>query len=229
MTPQPAALCRAPSGRLAVLVFCVLLLGACQLGFPGAGPRQAELFGGDVTAATAAGYCIDGSKSVETADSAVVMIGRCFYGARARPAVVTVTVGAPGSAAVLAAGPEALAAFFTSPEGRATLARSGLAEDVDVTTAVQSGEDFLILLTDGDSGPYWRAVTGLSGRLVTVSAMGTSRAPLDEDGSRAVLDAALAALRRANPAPLRVLPDAVQLNLPPRPRPTSAQSVAVAG
>lgn len=228
MTRKPAAQSRAPLWGPALAILSLMLLSACQLGFPGAGPRQAKLFGGEVTVATASGYCIDGSKSEETADSAVVMIGRCFYGARARPAVITVTLGPPGSAAVLAAGPDALAAFFMSPEGRASLARSGRAEDANVSTAIQSGADFLMLITDRETPPYWRAITGLSGRLATVSAMGTSRVALDEAGSRKILETTLAALHRANPAPRSGLPAAPRPNLAPRPRPV-VDSAGVAG
>ena len=100
----------------------------------------------------------------------------------------------------MAAGGETLAAFFTSADGRATLSRSGNPSDVTVNRAVMAGEDFLMLLSDQTVGTYWRAITGLRGRVLTVSAGGTVEVPLTPEASREILDATLAALHAANPA-----------------------------
>lgn len=187
--------------RRALPFLAGLALGACVMAPGGAGPAQISLFDGSVKVAAPPGYCVITDKATQTGASAVVLIGRCQDGAQAKAAVVTVTVGDPGSAAVLAAGGEALAAFFTSAPGRATLAPSGRASDVSVTKAVMAGDDFLMLLADRQNGSYWRAVTGLKGRLVTVSAMGTNEMPLAAENSRDLLNAALLALHRANPTP----------------------------
>jgi hypothetical protein len=48
-------------------------------------------------------------------------------------------------------------------------------------------------------GEHWRAVIGVAGRLVTISATGTETVPLAPAESRKVLDLALVALARANP------------------------------
>jgi hypothetical protein len=188
---------------LRALGFAALLAGlsACQTGFPGAGPTQIALFDGALKVAAPPGYCIDPETAVETGDSAVVLIGRCRDGSAITAALVTVTVGSPGSAGVLAAGNQALSDFFTSAQGRATLSRSGRAEDVTVSRAVAAEGDFLMLLTDRNAGTYWRAIIGLKGRVVTVSAAGTDEVKLNPESARKVLDATLAALRRANPAP----------------------------
>ena len=190
-----------PMYRRVLGLLVSLGLTACVLAPGSAGPTRILLFDGSVQIAAPPGYCVITDKSTQTADSAVVLIGRCQDGALAKAAVVTVTVGAPGSAAVLAAGGDARAAFFTSPAGRATLAPSGRANDVAVSKAVMAGADFLILLTDRQNGSYWRAITALKGRLVTVSALGTDAAPLAPEDSRDLLNAALLALHRANPAP----------------------------
>ena len=129
----------------------------------------------------------------------MVLIGRCRDGSQADAALVTVTIGTPGSAAVLAAGGQQLSDFFTSPEGLATLARSGKAADVVVSEALMAEGDFLMLLTDDLAGTYWRAITGLNGRLVTVAAAGTQQVSLTPERARAILDASLLALHRANP------------------------------
>ena len=47
-------------------------------------------------------------------------------------------------------------------------------------------------------GTYWRAITGKKGRLITLSATGTPRVPLDPAAGRRVIDQLLAALSRAN-------------------------------
>ncbi len=190
-----------PFRRIACALGLGLALSGCVVPGSGAGPAQISLFGGSVKVAAPPGYCVITDKATLTGASAVVLIGRCQDGARARAAVVTVTVGDPGSAAVLAAGGEALAAFFTSAPGRATLAPSGRASDVAVGKAVMAGDDFLMLLTDRTNGTYWRAITGLKGRLVTVTAMGSEEMPLAPENSRDLLNAALLALHRANPAP----------------------------
>lgn len=189
MTRLPALL------RLAA----VLLLAACQMSLPGSGPTRMALFGGAVTVAAPFGYCVNPASARIAEDSAVVLIGRCKDGSEADAALVTVSVGGPGSAAVLAAGGQGLADFFTSGPGRATLARSGRAGDVRILRAVTSGEDFLMLLADRSAGPYWRAVIGLRGRLVTVAAAGTEQVPLTAEKARRILDATLSALRAANP------------------------------
>ena len=191
-------------------------LAACVPGLPGSGPARIALFGGSLIVAAPYGYCINPETATQTGELAVVLIGRCRDGSQAAAALVTVTVGPPGSAAVLAAGGPELAAFFTSAQGRATLARSGKASDVTISRAVMAGEDFVMLLTDRSAGTYWRAITGLRGRVVTVSAAGTEAVTLTPESGRDVLNATLAALHNANPptAP-SVPPPAVSPAIPP--------------
>lgn len=181
------------------LMLCALLLCACQMSLPGTGPTRLDLFAGAMTVAAPLGYCVSPETAQMTEETAVVLIGRCRDGSAADAALVTVSVGGAGSAAVLAAGGQALADFFVSSQGRATLARSGGAGDVSIVTAMMAGPDFLLLLNDRESGIYWRAVTGLRGRLVTVSVAGTAQVPLTPEKARAILDDTLAALHRANP------------------------------
>ena len=185
--------------RRTALGLALLGLAACVPGLPGSGPTRIALFGGSLIVAAPYGYCINPETATQTGDLAVVLIGRCRDGSQAAAALVTVTVGPPGSAAVLAAGGPELAAFFTSAQGRATLARSGKASDVTISRAVMAGDDFVMLLTDRSAGTYWRAITGLRGRIVTVSAAGTEAVTLTPESGRDVLNATLAALHSANP------------------------------
>ena len=82
------------------------------------------------------------------------------------------------------------------------LSRNGRAQDVQVRQAVGRPDAFLMRLTDRAVGDYWRAVTGIGGRLVTISATGAEGTPLSPEEGRKLVDAAVLALRTANPAAL---------------------------
>jgi hypothetical protein len=156
------------------------------------------LFEGAFNVAAPKGYCINPQTAMQTGDTAVILIGRCRDGSQATAALVTVTVGTAGSGAVMAAGGEQLAAFFTSDQGRATLARSGQTGDVTISRAAMAGTDFVMLLSDSSVGTYWRGITALRGRAVSVSAVGTETVEVSPDLGREILDATLASLRDAN-------------------------------
>ena len=183
-------------GRDAAGLLGVLLLAGCVTG--GAGPRSVALLDGAIVAAAPAGYCLAPGAGRRSDDGAVVLMGRCTATSGADPAVLTLSVGPAGSAGAMAAGGEGLAAYFTSTEGRGALSRRGRADDVSVLAAVGEAEAFLLHVRDAAVGDYWRAVTGIRGRLVTVSASGPEGQALPEGKGRALVEAAVAALRRAN-------------------------------
>jgi len=180
------------------VVLLALTLAGCVV--PGGGIRSVALLEGAVIAAAPAGYCIAPGAGRRGEDSAVVLMGRCSAGSEADPAVLTLSVGAAGSAGAMAAGGEALVAFFRSDEGRAMLSRAGRAGDVRVLEAVGMDNAFLLHVEDRAVGTYWRALAGVRGRLVTISAAGPEGEALPEGKGRALVEAALAALRRANAA-----------------------------
>ena len=176
----------------------VLVLAGC-VATQGAGIRQVALLDGAVVAAAPSGYCIAPGAGQRQADSAVVIMGRCSAAGTAEPAVLTLTVGQAGSAGAMAGGGEALASYFASDAGRAALSRSGEAKDVQLLTAAGSEAAFLVQVRDRLAGEYWRGIAGVRGRLVTVTAAGPSEdAPLSAAKGRALVEATLAALRRAN-------------------------------
>ncbi|MEY4697330.1 MAG: hypothetical protein RIT14_1758 [Pseudomonadota bacterium] len=164
------------------------------------GVQSVSILGGDVIAAAPAGYCVARDAGRQGADNAVVLMGRCSASGAADPAVVMVSVGEAGSGSLMAAGSGRLRAYFTSEAGRAVLSRDGQAADVAVLESAMEGGAFLMRLRDGAVGEYWRAVTDLRGRLVTLSVNGAEGAARDlpPDEGRALLMAALAALRAAN-------------------------------
>lgn len=176
----------------------VLLLAACVGGGGLGGTSSRPVLQGALNIAPPQGYCVDPAALREDQDHAVVLMGRCSARASVKPALVSLTIGPAGSAGVMAAGGAELAGFFTSEEGRATLAPSGKARDVKVVEALSAGDAFLMRLQERGAPSYWRAVMGLRGRLVTLSVHGTPAEPLDAEDGRAVIDRALGAMRRAN-------------------------------
>ena len=179
-----------------------LLLAACQLSLPalpGIGLRELKILDKTVTVAAPRGYCIDPEASVNRGDAVVVLIGRCTAGGQVAAALLSMTLGEPGSAGVLAAGPEALAQFFTSTPGRKLLARDGVASHVQVTEAKLGKGSLYLRLDDREAGDYWRAISGIRGRLVTISASGAPGAPLTpEQGLKLVVET-VDLLERRNP------------------------------
>lgn len=181
-----------------VLALIAALLTGCVGGTGTGSPRAAPVLAGTLSVGIPAGYCIDKAASREARDSAVLILGRCADNVRAVPAVITLSVGESGSAGAMAAGGAALAEFFTSSAGRASLSRDGRPAEVMVLQALSTGDAFILRLRDKRAGEYWRAVLGVSTRLVTVSVTGTPALPLAPDQGREVLDATLDAMRKAN-------------------------------
>lgn len=184
----------------------LLILAACVPGSPapsaGGGtsalPRQASFLGGEMRVVAPPGYCIDTEASHDEAAGAVVLMGRCGTGTEALPALILLTAGAPGSAAVLGSGGKALSDYFTSPAGRAALARDGRAGSVVVTRTGLAGGVFVMRVSDRQAGEYWRGFLGLKGRLVSISVSGVAGAALPEAEGRKLLDRAVAGFVAAN-------------------------------
>ena len=205
---RAAAPCGTGGGSGALLLAGLLLLAGCVPGVGGfaAAPLRAQaVLAGAVTVAAPRGYCVEPAAVLETADSALVLIGRCTGGAAnpRAPAILSAAVSRPGSGLDIAASGEALAGFFGSEPGRAALSRSGSAATVTVLETVVVGEAFVIALRDTSPDPTaspesWRAVLVLAGRLVTLTVTGTAAAPLDPEAGRALLDRFIAAMQAAN-------------------------------
>lgn len=185
--------------RLSVLARLALvgaLLSACVAG-TGAG-RKAEVLGGAMQVGLAAGFCIDETASREGGDSIILLMGRCNSGVAETPAIITLSVGPSGSASAIRDGNAALAAFFTSDDGRKMLSRDGRARDVTILRAFDESGVFTMQVRDRAVGDYWRAVTALRGRLVTVSVAGPQGAPLPAETGRQLLARAVTEMTKAN-------------------------------
>lgn len=179
------------------LVATAWLLAAC-VGGSGTGGSAAPVLQGAVKIVAPTGYCVDKAAGKATDDTTVVVMGRCSASANVPPALMTVSVGRPGSAGIMAAGGENLAAYFTSPEGRATLSSRGRPADLKVVQALSSNGAFLMRLQEADAPSYWRAVFGLRGRLVTLSVKSAADPILDAEEGRKLIDRTVDGLTRAN-------------------------------
>lgn len=178
--------------KLARLLPALLIAGCVG------GSTTRDVLQGAMTISGPSGYCVDPNTSREGDDRAIILMGRCSASTAVKPAVVTLSVGPAGSGGVMIAGGAELAKFFTSAEGRATLAASGRARDVKVVEALSVGEAFLMRLQETGQPSYWRAVMGLRGRLVTVSVQGSPAEPLAVEDGRTIIDQSIATMRRAN-------------------------------
>lgn len=124
------------------LVMGGVFLAACVSGAGLGGSSAKIVMQGAFKVAAPAGYCLGETASREAEDSGIYLMGRCDGQDKVSPALVTLSVGQAGSAAVMAAGGAKLAAFFTSREGRATLSPSGNAAKVRVVQALSADDAF---------------------------------------------------------------------------------------
>ncbi|MFT3688058.1 hypothetical protein [Paenirhodobacter sp.] len=99
--------------------------------------------------------------------------------------------------------------FFHSPAGRAALARSGMAQDVTIEQVTR--RDGLLLLKIRDrsrqkgtpvSETYWRAITGLRGRITALSVLPAAGSTMGDAQQIRLLRDFDAAIRAANPGRL---------------------------
>lgn len=185
--------------RRAIFAVCLALMG-CEAATTGANLHELSVLDGAVKVAAPNGYCIDKKASVARGSATVLLIGRCNDQGQVAAAVVTLTIGGPASAGVLAAGPQALGEYFASNAGRKVLARDGNADHVQIVQMQSAGRGLLLHLNDQVAGDYWRAITAIKGRLVTISASGVPEAPLTSTQARALVTATMTLLDKRNGA-----------------------------
>jgi hypothetical protein len=137
------------------------LLAACVAGGGTGTVRFATADAPDFAIAAPSGFCV--------ADDSLSRLGASKFAAFTRcngtGAVLTATVGPPGSGVGLDLSGQALADYFTGTEGRAALSRAGRAATVRVHDVTGSSDAVLVRLTDtaprpSEIGPgeSWRAI-----------------------------------------------------------------------
>ena len=179
-------------------LLALMALAACDLASTLSGPKQVSVLNGQIHVAAPSGYCIDSQASKVAADTAVVLIGRCTAAGQVAAALVTVTIGKSASAGVMLAGPAVLGQYLASTPGRKALARDGKPAHVLVVATVAEQDTLFLHLNDLAAGDYWRAIIGVRGRLVTVSASGAQGAPLTPDQGRKLVQDTVQALKSGN-------------------------------
>lgn len=167
--------------------------------------------GARFAAAAPSGFCPAPGTVAQVGGSDFVAFARC-PGASGAQALLTAMI-APDTGLVPAdLDATALAAFFTSEEGRSLISRAGRADSVTVHEVLAADDAVLVRLTDSArppsaalavEGESWRAVTALAGRLVTLTASGATGAALTRDSGRRMIAGFLRAMRKANSASVR--------------------------
>lgn len=176
--------------------------------------------GREVTLRPAPGLCI-APESVDVGPaSGFAMIGDCPAAARADgasmdlppalPAIVTVSIaeepmfseGSPRGGALAD-----LERFLRTPEGLATVGRSGAPGAVSILATREIGDALYVQVEDRDADAmpifgerFWRAFLEINGRMVLVSLSGFRDGPLGEEEMLAHLAAQVGVLRQANGA-----------------------------
>ena len=183
---------------------CAVLLALAGCVAPGGGsdPARAPILAGAMMLAAPDGYCIVPGSRLERGDDALALMGRCKGETNRPPAVLTVTLGAQGSAADFDTA--TLANWLRGPQGRAALSRSGRGTDVTIEDVATLKDALLIRLRDAGAEQAvepsaWRAVLPLRGRLVTLTVTGPRDQPLPPDTGRKLMETFIARMRAANP------------------------------
>jgi hypothetical protein len=96
-------------------------------------------------------------------------------------------------------------AFLATPAGRATLARSGRGEDVEIIETRKRGDVLYIRARDTSRDSlkdiddvYWRALFDLRGRLVTVTVLGVAGRPVSSEAGFDALELLVRRLKLEN-------------------------------
>lgn len=172
---------------------------------------RATVFDGALVLAAPRGYCIDPASRREDAGGTFLLWGNCAAisgnPAAQRPAqraLLSATIG-PAIEGDPGASFGEFEAFFRSAAGRAALARSGRAEDVQIEDLKREEMLLLLKITDRSAATlapvaptYWRAVTGFGGHIGTLSVVPLQGASLDDAAQLALLHSFESAIRAAN-------------------------------
>lgn len=165
------------------------------------------------------GYCVDRSGTRDTGAGAFVLLGSCASiannpGAATPhvPGLLTASISGESGAAVGSA-PNRLRVFFSSPVGRAALARNGDAALVKILdTRYRDGAFFIHARDTGAGGPkglatdYWRGLFDVRGRIVTVTLNEFKGKPMSDAAGLATLNAFAARIRLENLAQTSATP-----------------------
>lgn len=143
------------------------------------------------------GYCVDPASTKEDASISFALLANCkALKGRNVPrkdlarAFLTVSISGVLPSGI-ATDMSALEAFFTSETGQGIVARSADAQDVTIQQVASAQEAIFLHVTDTSPNPlgalsqsYWRGITVIAGRLVTVTAASSLDTPVSEQALR---------------------------------------------
>lgn len=166
---------------------------------------------GAVTLRAPDGFCVDPGSTRDEPEGAFVLWGSCAaIGGDARApkpaqkALLSATIG-PESPDPVETAFDSYERFFKTRAGRAALARSGKAQDVEIL-AVKREEQRLLLKISDHSAPttapvdpvYWREITGVRGHVSALSVLPLAGSGLPDETQLDLLSAFDETIREAN-------------------------------
>ncbi len=194
-------------GALAIALTMAGCGGLTELTGGGEGQPSIALASGAVQARGPDHFCVDPRASRPRDGFALFAPCRVLTGEGPGVpglALVTVQVGAAGTASVAGSEP-VFDAFLKSEAGRALLSATGDADAITLRRTRASGGSVTAFFDDTGGPPIagtqpteWRGFMDVSDRLVTVSLRGLADAPLSVSVGDALLRQAMVALRNAN-------------------------------
>lgn len=178
----------------------VLALTACTQ----PASRSVALAGGDITAISPSGYCVDGASSQPQNDFAIIAPCATLGATDDAPDLVglaTIQVGPEGSGDI-AQNESALRDYIITDDGNGLLSQTGNAADITILSSQAFDNQVMVHFADagtppvaGLQGEEWRAFRDINGRLVTIAVRGLSAAPLQDGPGATLLKLIIAGVR----------------------------------
>lgn len=174
---------------------------------------QAILVAGDTVVQGPPGFCVDPRESRSDDSSAFVLMASCAAisgdvraPAALVPAVLTISVARQGSADTPVRDQfQQLERLLVTPSGRAAMAHDGNPDSVEILETEREGAALLIHTRDSSDGrlgsardDYWRAITDVNGRLITISALSFDARPVSSEAARETVSRTTAKIRALN-------------------------------
>jgi hypothetical protein len=185
----------------------LILLAGCDPTLDGRGVRTLAVLNGAVSVRGPEGYCVDQQSSRAGSGFAVLAGCAVVSDAVMMPALeglITVQIGAAGSAGVLGAEADLVALLRTS-QGAQLLSAVGDPASVHIVRVDRADGVVVVRFSDAAPAPTpglepleWRAFLDIKGRLTTISLRGFDRAPIPAEQGLRLLSQAIGALRAAN-------------------------------
>lgn len=196
--------------RMMASLMIAAVLAGCVAPGQSASDRT-RVMNGALTLAAPRGFCVDPKARRDAAEGSFVLWGNCaaIAGDPEAPkppyrAMLSATVG-PASSTPLATAFDGFESFFRSGAGRAALARSGQAKDVQVLKVERHGGMLLLKISDRSAATaapvtrsYWRAITEVKGHVTALSVLPLEGSAMRDADQIALLQGFEASIRAAN-------------------------------